>query len=135
MKTNRRDRTDPERYANDTMAGELVDPSTDATRNSKLWLPSSNPATNLVIAEVVLRSLSVLARKKVRRRVARASYSHDEQADQMLRGRTILSTLALYGAGKFAARSPLGLGVVASTLVAKTLYDRGRTLQRRRSRR
>ncbi|MGB3807745.1 MAG: hypothetical protein WA936_11150 [Erythrobacter sp.] len=131
-KNSHRDRLSPERLKNDTIAHELVSSDVDATRHSRLPLPSSNPATNLIITEIALRALSIIVRNQIETRVAEASYGDKERAKELVNGRTIVSTLALYGAGKLATRSPLGLGIVATTLVGKTLYDRGRTLQRRR---
>jgi hypothetical protein len=88
--------------------------------------PSTNPATNLLIADIVLRGASSLFRKNVESRVAEANYG-PEQARETLDGRTILTTLALYGASKVATRSVPGLALVAGGLVLKTLYDRGKT--------
>jgi len=132
MKLFKKDRSDPKGLAKDSFARELAHSDVDARRNSRVPVPSSNPATNLIIAEIVLRSLSILARDEVEKRVAKASYGDDDRAKEVLRGRTVFSTLALYGAGKLATRSPLGLGLVASSLVGKTLYDRGKARQRRR---
>jgi hypothetical protein len=43
-----------------------------------------------------------------------------------------VSALALWGASRFAMRSPVGLAVVAGGLAAKVLYDRGKQVQARR---
>ncbi len=88
--------------------------------------PSTNPGTNLLIADIVLRGASSLFRKNVESRVAEANYG-PEQAQETLDGRTILTTLALYGASKIATRSVPGLALVAGGLVLKTLYDRGKS--------
>jgi len=132
MKLFKKDRLDPSALVDDSLAHELAHSDDNAIRNSRVPVPSPNPATNLIIAEIVLRSLSILARKEVEKRIAKATYRDEERAEKVLRGRTILSTLALYGAGRLAITSPLGLGLVATTLVGKTLYDRGRDRQRRR---
>lgn len=92
--------------------------------------PSTNPGTNLLIADIVLRGASSLFRRNVEERVAEANYG-PEQARETLDGRTILTTLALYGASKIATRSVPGLAMVAGGLVLKTLYDRGRTRELR----
>lgn len=133
MEEHLKDDFDPARIADDSLAKELVHSDVDARRKSRLPLPSSNPATNLVIAEIALRAITIIARKKIEKRVATVSYGDRDRAEEVLGGRTILSTLAMYGAGKLAVRSPLGLGIVATTLIGKTLYDRGRTLQRDRA--
>ena len=93
--------------------------------------PSPDPATNLLIADIVLRGASSLFRKNVEKRVASKTAQSEEEAQQLLDGRGIIRTLGLYGASKLATRSPLGLGIVAGGLVAKTLYDRGKARQRR----
>ena len=100
-------------------------------RTSKLPLPTDNPATNLLITDIVVRGASSLLRKKVEQRVARASSDTPEDAKQALDGRSLLTTLGLYGASKLATRSVSGLAIVASGLVAKTLYDRGKARQKR----
>lgn len=67
-----------------------------------------------------------MLRKNVEGRVAKANFG-PERATEVLDGRTILTTLALYGASKLATRSVPGLAIVAGGLVLKTLYDRGRS--------
>lgn len=115
----------------DRLTRELAKSDTDATQNTKLPVPSPNPATNLVIASIVLRGASSLVRQSFEDRIARASASDDEHAQELLDGRTMITTLALYGASKLATRSPVGLGLVAGSLVLKTLYDRGKARQKR----
>lgn len=100
-----------------------------------LPLPSTNPATNLLIADIVVRAASSLLRKEVDRRVVRASASSAENARAVLDGRTIVTTLGLYGASKLATRSLPGLVVVTGGLALKTLYDRGKARQMKRRRR
>lgn len=99
---------------------------------NRVPLPSSNPATNLLIADIVVRGASTLLRKSVDKRVVRASADSDEEANKVLSGRTILTTIGLYGASKIATRSLPGLALVTGGLVAKTLYDRGRVLAARK---
>lgn len=99
-----------------------------------LPLPSTNPATNLLIADIVVRGASSLFRKNVERRVVEASADDSDRAHELLDGRTLLTTLGLYGASKLATRSVPGLVIVTGGLVAKTLYDRGKERQKRKSR-
>ena len=100
-------------------------------KGSKLPLPTDNPATNLLIADIVVRGASTLLRKQVEEKVAKASADNPEEAEKVLDGRSMLTTLGLYGASKLATRSVSGLAIVASGLVAKTLYDRGKARQKR----
>jgi len=105
--------------------------STGAESPSKLPLPSTNPATNLLIADILLRGASTLFRHSVEKRIAKASSENDDDAQELLDGRTLLTSLGLYGASKLATRSVPGLLIVGGGLVVKTLYDRGKARQRR----
>lgn len=100
----------------------------------KLPLPSDSPATNLLIADIIVRGASSLFRRNVEKRVEAASKTSDEAKDQPPDGRTILTTLGLYGAGKLASRSVPGLMLVTGGLIAKTLYERGKAVQLRKHR-
>lgn len=100
-------------------------------RSANLPLPSDNPGTNLLIADIVMRGASTLFRKTVEKRVANASVDQEEEAQELLDGRTLITTLGLYGASKLATRSVPGLLLVTGGLLAKTLYDRGKARQRR----
>lgn len=94
-------------------------------------LPSPEATTNLLIADIVVRGASSLFRQSVERRVAKASVEDEGDADALLDGRTLIKSLAIYGASKLATRSPVGLGLVAGSLALKTLYDRGKARQKR----
>lgn len=95
-------------------------------------LPSNNPTTNLLIADILIRGTTSLLRKSVDKRVVKASAQSEEHAREVLDGRTILTTIGLYGASKVATRSLPGLMLVTGGLVAKTLYDRGKFAQARK---
>ncbi|MBV7266199.1 hypothetical protein [Erythrobacter ani] len=105
----------------------------EETRTSFL-IPSPNPATNLLITDIVVRGATSLFRKNIEKKVAKASYQDEAKAESLIDGRTMITSLALYGASKLATRSPVGLGIVASGLVVKTLYDRGKSRQMKRKR-
>jgi len=96
-------------------------------------LPSPDATTNLLIADIIVRSASRLFRQNVESKVAHASVADDEQAEELLDGKTLITSLALYGASKLATKSPVGLGIVAGGLALKTLYDRGKARQRRQA--
>lgn len=104
--------------------------SIKAARN--LPLPSSNPATNLLIADIIVRSASSLFRKNVQQRVAKAASGDQTPAQEPLDGRGIITSLGLYGASKLANRSVPGLAIVTGGLIAKALYDRGKAIQLRK---
>lgn len=93
--------------------------------------PSPDAATNLLIADIILRGASRLFRQSVERKIVHASIDNEDEAEELLNGKTLIKSLALYGASKLATKSPAGLGIVATGLVAKALYDRGKARQRR----
>lgn len=94
-------------------------------------LPSPNPVTNMVIADIVLRGASMLLRRRVEKGLLTGQLAKD-QAARLVEKRGAMSTLALWGASRIATRSPLGLAVVAGGLAAKVFYDRGKRLEARR---
>jgi len=102
------------------MADETLEPKQDTAQQAK-----PRPATNLLLADIVLSGVAGRMRKNVRGRMvqAKGDLPQDKGA---LDGRTILSTLTLYGASKLASRSVAGLATVAGGLLLKTLYDRGK---------
>ncbi|WP_394729603.1 hypothetical protein [Altererythrobacter sp. GH1-8] len=88
--------------------------------------PSPEPATNLVIADVVIRSISSIARESAKKSLARRRYS-PERAKQLTERGSIGKTLLLYGASKIATRSLPGAVFVGGALLAKSVLDRKRT--------
>jgi hypothetical protein len=104
-----------------------------AQREQSRMLPSPNPATNLLIIDIIVRGASRIVRKDIEKRVARASMDK-ERAREVVDSRGLVKTLGLYGASKLATRSPGGLGIVVAGLAVKTLYDRGKARQLRLAR-
>ncbi|WFL76272.1 hypothetical protein P7228_09705 [Altererythrobacter arenosus] len=94
--------------------------------------PSTNPATNILIADIVLRGAGRIMRNSMQKGMLRAGYDR-ETAREMINNRTMASSLILYGASKIATRSIPGALLVGGGLIAKTLYDRG--LSKREARR
>ena len=96
--------------------------------------PSPEPKTNLMIADIVLRSAGRLIRHDLEERMVVQQYD-PEMARDMVNGRTILTSLMLYGASRVATSSKAGLALVAGGLVVKALYDRGkaREIERKRA--
>ncbi|MHA7819910.1 MAG: hypothetical protein ACX930_09720 [Erythrobacter sp.] len=121
-----------EKSRSDTFARDLVRDDGGEEVNSGVPGPSTNPATNLLIADIVVRGASRLLRDNVEQRVAKASYGDDERAREVLDGRTLLTSLGLYAVSRLATRSKTGLMVVTGGLLAKTLYDRGKAVSHRR---
>jgi len=98
---------------------------------SDLHGPSPNPATNLAIADIAMRSGTVLARRAVERAMLGAKYS-DRKAKKILKGRSLTETLVHGVLARVALRSVPGAIIVGGGLVAKTLYDRSKAGQARR---
>lgn len=107
----------------------------EPARLGGLPLPSPAAGTNLVIADIVLRAAGGLLRNRMEKGLLVASYDK-AKAEKLVDGRSIATSVALWGANRLATRSPLGLAVVAGGLAAKVLYDRGKQLEaKRRARR
>ncbi|MEM6907434.1 MAG: hypothetical protein AAF494_02040 [Pseudomonadota bacterium] len=94
---------------------------------------ASGQAVNAVLAGIILRGLGDVVLDKLEQRLVIARYD-PARARDLIDGRTVFTSLALYGASKLATRSVPGLAVVAGGLFAKSLYDRGKRLQRSRAR-
>jgi hypothetical protein len=94
-------------------------------------LPSPDPVTNLVIADIVLRGVGSLLRRKLEKGLLTGQLDGDK-AHRLVEGRGLASTLALWGASRLATRSPVGLALVAGGLAAKVLYDRGKRIEAER---
>ena len=107
--------------ASDGASGDLPDNLAD-----HLAGPSTNPATNLLIADLVVRGVTRITRNTLHKSVLRTGYTA-EKAQKLVEDHTIVSTLALYGLAKFATRSVPGAVLVGGGLLAKTLYDRGKS--------
>ena len=102
---------------------------TDNSGESRL--PSPDPVTNLVIADIVLRGAGSLLRQKLEKGLLTGQLDGDK-AKRLIEGRGMVGTLALWGASRLATRSPVGLAVVAGGLAAKVLYDRGKRIETKR---
>lgn len=79
---------------------------------------------NLIVSEILLRTLGRLTRHTLEKAVARRHYG-PAKAKSIVEDRSILHTVAAYGVTKLATRSVPGALMVGGGLLAKTLYDRG----------
>lgn len=93
-----------------------------------LPLPSTDPATNFLIADIVLRAAGDFAREAIEKKTLAQTYDR-ETAENIVSSQSIAKTVALYGITRMATRSPVGLAVVAGGLVLKALYDRGKSIE------
>ena len=122
------------RRKSDTVADgrDAVDSAKDAAQAllpgdpEKLHGPSPNPHTNLLIADIALRSGSVLARRAMERGLLGSKYSAGK-ASAILKGRPLGETLLHTVIARVAVRSVPGAVLVGGGLLVKTLYDRGRS--------
>jgi len=85
--------------------------------------PSNNPATNLLIIDVAVRSLSLLAGRSMERALLRTRYQQDKAAD-IVKGRPLIQSMAATGAARMATRSVPGLLAVTGGLLVKAVFDR-----------
>jgi hypothetical protein len=92
--------------------------------------PSSNPATNLLILDVAVRGASLVAGRAMERALLRTRYQR-EKAHDIIKGRSMLNSLAATGVARVATRSVPGFLLVAGGLFAKAVIDR--SLSRRES--
>lgn len=109
-----------------------TDPAAPPTGLAGLPLPSPKAATNLVIADIVLRAAGGMLRNRMEKGMLIKSYDA-AKAERLVDGRSLATSLALWGASRLARRSPLGLAVVTGGLAAKVLYDRGKQLEQKRA--
>jgi hypothetical protein len=85
--------------------------------------PSSNPATNLLIADVVMNGASILFRQGMERAALSLRFDR-EKAKQVVQGRSLTESALSYLAARQATRSVPGFLLVTGGLLAKTLVDR-----------
>lgn len=85
--------------------------------------PSPNPMTNLVIADLVLRAGTRVARHAIERGVLGKKYSSGK-AKQIVKSRSMVQTLVGTAVARVATGSVPGAIIVGGVLLAKTLYDR-----------
>lgn len=92
--------------------------------------PSSNPATNLLIMDVAMRGVSMITGRAVETALLRMRYSDGKAAD-IVKGRTMVRSMAATSAARVATRSVPGFLLVTGGLLAKAIFDR--SLGRRES--
>jgi len=92
--------------------------------------PSSNPATNLLIADIGMRAVSRLARRTLEKGLLQLKFP-PEKAHEAIEGRSLGQTLITAGLARLATRSVPGALLVTGGLIAKSILDR--SLSRRES--
>ncbi|WP_234024866.1 hypothetical protein [Tsuneonella amylolytica] len=88
--------------------------------------PSPNPATNLIIHDVLLRAGGRLMRTTLEKGLLANRYGK-HSAQKMVDNRSVKQALAGYAVSRFATRSVPGAILVSGGLLAKTLFDRSQS--------
>lgn len=94
--------------------------------------PSTNPATNLLVADIGMRIASRLFRRTVEKGLLQLKFP-PEKASEVIEGRSLGQTLISAGLARVATRSIPGALLVTGGIVAKSILDR--SLSRRQSER
>lgn len=120
-------------HITDTTGDHLAD-AADAVSGERDTVPgpSTNPSTNLIINDILLRSVGRLSRLTVEKALLGRQYG-TQFAKDAVENRSIVQTLAAYGVTKVATRSIPGAAIVTASLALKVLFDRSQS--RRKSRR
>lgn len=84
--------------------------------------PTENPATNLMLADVVMRMGSYLLRGGVEKAFLKKRYD-DETVKDIKQNRSIVRTLSSIAVAKFATRSVPGAAIVGTGILGKVLYE------------
>lgn len=92
--------------------------------------PSSNPATNLLVMDVAMRGLSMITGRAIEKALLRMRYSDGKAAD-IVKGRSMVRSMAATSAARVATRSVPGFLLVTGGMLAKAVFDR--SLGRRES--
>lgn len=87
--------------------------------------PSTNPATNLLIANIAMQGLAMLARRSAERGLLRKRFGPDAAHD-IIKGRGLVTSMATTAAARAATRSVPGFLLVSGGLLAKAVFDRAR---------
>lgn len=93
--------------------------------------PSTNPSTNLIINDIMLRSVGRLARMTVEKAILGQRYGR-QFAKNAVENRSLLHTLTAYGVTKVATRSIPGAALISGGLLVKTLFDRSQSSRKAR---
>lgn len=97
---------------------------------------SPNPVTNLILTDIVLRSVGRVVRGMTEKRLLSTRYK-DETAEKVVKGRSIGQALVATALARVATRSVPGAIFVGGGMLAKAMLDRrkGKYAARREGRR
>jgi len=105
--------------------GKLVKKALGGTRRRIGKVPglSTNPATNLLIADIGMRAASRLFRRSMEKGLLQLKFPADK-AHEIVEGRTLGQTLVTSAIARVATKSIPGALLVTGGLVAKAIFDR-----------
>ena len=95
----------------------------EAEEQAPVAEPRTNPATDFILADLVLRGLSVIARMAVEKALLRQRYS-PKAAKEILAKRPLGQRVLLAGASRLAVRSVPGALFVGGGILGKVMLDR-----------
>lgn len=116
-----------------TKIGKKAESARDAAKGKAVDAanPSPNPMTNMILADIALRSGGALLRRAVETGLLGAALGAASKgkgkkaaAGKVIKGRSMAQTLVGTAVARIATRSVPGAIVVGGGLLAKTLYDR-----------
>ncbi len=124
-----------ERRGKGSKPSHVTDVASDGLANigdgSDVPGPSSNPATNLIMSDILIRSIGRLTRQTIEKAMLGKRYG-SQFAKEAVENRSMLHSLTAYGITKYATKSVPGALLVTSGIAAKVLFDLGKS--RRQSR-
>ncbi len=99
-------------------------------RRDRVPGPSSDPETNLIMADVAMRAGTTILRSAVEKGFLKGRYG-SETASEIVSNRSVKKTLTSFALAKLATRSLPGAVLVSGGMLAKTLFDKGRARRAR----
>ncbi len=92
---------------------------------------TDNPATNLLMADVMMRAGSYVLRSFVERSMLKGRYDKKTARD-IVKNQPASQKLASYAIAKIATKSLPGAALVTGGILARTLYQRGKARRKAR---
>jgi hypothetical protein len=87
---------------------------------------TDNPATNLLLADIMIRTGSYVLRRMVERGFLKQRYGKQTARD-IVKNRSLAQTLTSVAVSRLATRSLPGAAIVGTCVLAKILYERGKS--------
>lgn len=119
------------RHITDTVSDKIAEVERDLSDDNSVPGPSTNPSTNLIIHDIILRSAGRLTRLTLEKALLGRRYGSNFAKD-VVDNRSLVHTMAAYGVTKVATRSIPGAVVVGGGLLLKTLFDRSQSKRKAR---